>query len=466
MKREESSKAESGKLSRRNFMEWSGKLAAGAALAGVAIPRVHAAEDNTIRLALIGCGGRGTGAVANALTVPNGNAKLVAMADVFEPRLKVSHRNLSREFAAAVDVPADRQFLGFDAYRKAIDCLKPGDVALLTTHSGFRPTHLEYAVQKGVNVFMEKSFAPDPVGIRRIIRAGEAAEKKNLKIAAGLMCRHSPARQALIQKIRDGAMGQIQLIRAYRMSTGGFPSPRKEGENELMWQIRHAAYFMWGSSGRFIGLMVHQIDECCWIKDAWPISAHGVGGRIANSRDFTETHDSYSIEYTFADGTKAMVVGRYIPKCYNEFATFVHGTKCAAQFSGDIHAPTVHTYKDQRTTPDNVDWNYGYKQNSAWSTRFRGAESPWQEEWNVLLAAIRNDRPHNEAKRAAYSDLASIMGRAAVHSGQVITWEQALASNFQFCQYIDSLNESSPPPVRADAQGRYAPPVPGAWSEI
>jgi len=466
MKGEAFNKGGSGGLSRRDFLRRTGAAATVAGLAGAAIPHVHAGEDNTIRLALVGCGGRGTGAAANAMTVPSGNVKLVAMADVFPERIKAAHKNLTQEFEAAVDVPQDRQFVGFDAYRKAIDCLRPGDVALLTTHSAFRPVHLEYAVEKGVHVFMEKSFAPDPVGIRRIIRAGEAAEKKNLKIAAGLMCRHSPARQALINKIRDGAMGQVLLIRAYRMDAGGGLGPRKGNESELMWQIRRAPWFMWGSSGRFIGLMVHQIDECCWIKDAWPVSAHGVGGRIANSSDCSETHDSYSIEYTFADGTKAMVVGRYIPNCYNQFATFVHGTKCAAQFSGDIHAPTVHTYKDQRVAPDNIDWNYGYKANRSWSTRFRGAESPWQEEWNVLLAAIRNDRPHNEAKRAAYSDLASIMGRAAVHSGKIITWEQAMQSNFQFCPYIDSLNENSPPPVRSDAQGRYAAPVPGSWTEM
>jgi hypothetical protein len=182
--------------------------------------------------------------------------------------------------------------------------------------------------------------------------------------------------------------------------------------------------------------------------------------------DYSENNDSYSIEYTFADGTKAMVVGRCISNCYNEFATFAHGTKCAAQFSGDIHAPTVHTYKNQRVAADNIDWNYGYKANRSWSTRYRGTESPWQEEWNVLLAAIRNDRPHNEAKRAAYSDLASIMGRAAVHSGKIVTWDEAMASNFQFCPNIDTLNENSPPPVQPDAQGRYAPPVPGAWKEI
>lgn len=458
--------ASSSRLSRRDFVKRSGMLAGASALAAVAIPHVHAAEDNTIRLALIGCGGRGSGAVANALTVPNGNAKLVAMADVFPERLAASQKNLAREFGEAIDVPADRQFLGFDAYRKAIDCLRPGDVALLATHSGFRPGHLEYAVEKGVNVFMEKSFAPDPVGIRRIIKAGEAAEKKNLKIAAGLMCRHSPARQALIKRIRDGELGDVLMIRAYRMDSGGGLPAYKPGDNELMWQIRRAPWFLWGSSGRFIGLMVHQIDECCWLKDSWPVSAHGVGGRIANSPDSSENFDSYSIEYTFADGSKAMVVGRYIPNCHNEFATFVHGTKRAAQFSGNIHAPVVQTYKNQVVAPDNIEWNYGYKESPSWSTRFRGAESPWQEEWNVLLAAIREDRPHNEARRAAYSDLASIMGRAAVHTGKIITWDEALASNFEFCPNIDSLTEESEPPVRADAEGRYAPPVPGLSIEV
>jgi predicted dehydrogenase len=400
------------------------------------------------------------------MSAPGGPVKLVAMADVFEDRVAASHKALAGQFADRMDVPPDRQFVGFDAYRKAIDCLGPGDVALLTTHSAFRPVHLEYAVQKEVNVFMEKSFAPDPVGIRRIIRAGEAAEKKNLKIAAGLMCRHSPGRQALIRRIRDGEMGQIQLIRAYRMSSSAGLAPRKAGESELMWQIRRSPWFLWASSGLFVGAMVHQVDECCWLKDAWPISAHGVGGRIANSPDWSENHDSYSIEYTFADGAKAMVVGRYIPNCYNDFSTFVHGAKCAAQFSGNIHAPTVHTYKDQRVARDNIAWDYGYKEDKSWSTRYRGAESPWQEEWNVLLAAIRNDRPHNEAKRAAYSDLASIMGRAAVHSGKIITWDEAMASNFQFCPNIDTLDENSPAPVQADAQGRYAPPIPGVWTEI
>jgi predicted dehydrogenase len=443
--------------SRRQFLKHTGLLAAGTALAGAAIPHVHAAERNTIQLAIVGCGPRGSGAVGNAMSAPGGPVKLIAMADLFPDKLERAHKALTKEFGDRIDVPADRQFLGFDAYRKAIDCLRPGDVALLTTRAAFRATHLEYAVSKGVHVFMEKSFAVDPVGVRRIIAAGEAAKKKNLKIAAGLQCRHSTARQELVRKIRHGSMGDIQLIRAYRMQSGGSTPPRKPapGDNELLYQIRNSVPFLWSSTGKWMDNMIHQVDECCWLKNGWPVSAHGVGGRIPHSTDCSQNLDSYSIEYTFADGAKAMVVGRFIPKCYNEFATFVHGTLCAAQFSGNIHAPTVQTYRDQRIQPDNITWQPA-----------KETANPWQAEWNVLLDAIRKDRPHNEAERAAQANLVALMGRAAVHSGRIVTWEEAVASKFCWCPNIDTLTADSPAPVTPDAEGRYPAPIPGAWSEI
>lgn len=440
---------------RRDFLKQTGRLAAASALAGVALPPVHAAESHTLRLALIGCGGRGSGAVANALESPFGPVELVAMADLFGDKLARAYENLTRQFGAKINVPADRQFVGFDAYRRAIDCLQPGDIAICATHAAFRPAHVEYAVHKGCHVFMEKTFAPDPGGVRRIRRAGELARQKNLKIAAGLMCRHSTARQAMIEKIRDGAMGQIQLIRAYRMDGGHGLGPFRGGESELLWQIRRPAHFLWASAGLFLELMIHQIDECCWLKDAWPVSAHGVGGRSPNSGDCGQNFDSYSVEYTFADGTKAWVTGRYISNCHNDFATFVHGTKCAGQFSGNIHAPTVQIYRDQRIAPDNLAWRPEKER-----------VNPWQAEWDVLLNAIRTDRPHNEAERAADANLAAIMGRAAVHCGKIVTWEEMVASGFQFCPDVDTMNADSPAPVRADAQGRYPTPVPGAWTEL
>ncbi len=440
--------------SRREFLATSGKLVAASALAGVALPHVHAAEDNTIRLAIVGCGGRGTGAVGNACDAEGGPVKLVAMADLFEPKLTRSYTVLMQNYARFMDVPPERRFLGFDGYRKAIDCLRPGDVLLQTTHAAFRAEHVNYAIEKGVHVFMEKSFAPDPAGTKRLLQLAEVADKKNIKIACGIMCRHSSARQALINQIRDGAMGEILLVRAYRMGGAYRLGLRPNGENELLWQVAHAGHFFWVSSGILSELMIHQIDECCWIMDGWPVSAHGLGGRAPNNTDGGQNFDTYAIEYTFANGTKATVDGRYIPKTEDDFSTYIHGTKCAAQFSGNIHAPTAHMYKDQRTVNSNIAWRPP-----------KETISPYVAEWSALLAAIRNNRPHNELKRSAYSNLAVIMGRAAVHMGRTITWDETMGSEFEFCKSVNFATDS-PVPVQADAKGSYPVPVPGAWKEI
>ncbi|MHB8900421.1 MAG: Gfo/Idh/MocA family oxidoreductase [Thermoguttaceae bacterium] len=442
---------------RRQFLKTSGALAAGTAAFGSLARSVHAAEDNTIRLALIGCGGRGSGAVRDALSVTDGGpVKLYAMADLEEARMNASLKGISEQFADKVDVSADRKFLGFDAYRKAIDLLRPGDVAMCTTRAYIRPVHVEYAVKKGINVFMEKPFSTDPGGLKRLLRAGEAAEKNNVKIAAGLQCRHSPARKALIDKIRDGAMGDIPLIRANRLGGTSMLSPQGPKSNELMSQLQFGKiHLYWIGSGHFVDYLIHQIDECCWIKDSWPVSALGMGGRVPDSTDCGQNIDVYSIEYTFADGTKAFCGFRREKQTRSDFATYIHGTKCAAQFSGNVHAATVHMFKDQRIGNDFIAW-----------TPTADAVSPWQYEWNDFIASIRNDKPHNECKRAVYSDLATLMGRAACHIGQEVTWDQMMQSDFQFCDYLDELSADSPVPVKADDNGRFPVPIPGQWKEF
>ncbi len=458
MTRESKSKtAKSQQSSRREFLELGGKVAAASALTSAIVPRVHASEDNTIRLALIGCGNRGSGALANAMNSAHGPVKLVAMADVVEERIDRAQKNLSRHFSDRMDVPKERQFVGFDAYKKAIDCLGPNDVAMLTNFAAFRPMQLEYAVKKGVNVFMEKSFAPDVPGLRRLIKAGEEAEKKNLKIAAGLQWRHSLNRQKLIKQIRDGVLGDIQLIRAYRVHPSGYLRKKPPEHDELLWQIRNFVHFFWVSGGLFAEMNVHQIDEICWIKGEWPVTAHGIGGRSVVRDNYGQGFDSFSIEWTFADGTKAYDVVRWLGgHCHREFATYVHGTKCAAMFnSGLRRGETTHIYKDQRIAEDNVALGAPPE-----------AINPWDAEWNVLLDSIRNDKPQNETKRAAYSNVADLMGRAAVHSGKMITWDEAMASNFQFVADIDSMDYDTPPPVQADVEGRYPVPVPGVWTEL
>jgi predicted dehydrogenase len=264
----------------------------------------------------------------------------------------------------------------------------------------------------------------------------------------------------MIEKVRDGALGDVLNIRAYRMDPGYFLHPFDKKQNELLWQLSpgHPYQFMWGSGGIFVELMIHQMDECFWIKDSFPVTAHGVGGRFAGSTDASQNLDSYSVEFTFADGSKAMVTGRYIPNCRNEFATYIHGTKCAAKFSGDVHAPQCEIYKSQLTTDRK-------RSDIAWRPE-KEKVNPWQAEWDVLLDAIRTNKNHNELRRGTYSNLAAMMGRAAVHMGRIVTWDEMMKSRFAFCPDGDKLTESSPAPVQADQNGRYLAPVPGKWVEI
>jgi len=445
------------KPTRRQFIQRSSAMAAGTALVSGLARSVHAGEDNTIRLALIGCGGRGSGAVHDALSVRGeGPVKLYAMADLQAGKIAQALKAIKKEFDATVEVSEDRKFVGFDSYRKAIDILRPGDIAMCTTRAYIRPVHVEYAVKKGINVFMEKPFAPDPGGLHRLLRAAEEAEKKGVKIAAGLQCRHSPARKALIDQIRNGAMGEITLIRANRLGGSHWLTNQGKKCNDLLSQLEFGRiHLYWVGSGHMVDYLIHQIDECCWIKDAWPVEAVGFGGRVPASPDCGQNLDVYSIEYTFADGTKAFCGFRRINETRSDFATYIHGTKCAAQFSGNVHAATVHRFKDQRIGKEHIAW-----------TPERDAYSPWQYEWNDFLHSIRHDRLHNEAKRAAYSDLTTLMGRAACHTGQAVTWDQMMKSTFQFCKDLDTLSAESPAPVQADKNGQFPVPIPGPWREI
>ncbi len=457
-KQSRTSCSHAGESSRRDFLKRGGALAAGATLLGSMTPAVHAAEDNTIRLALIGCGSRGTGAVENAFSVPDsGPIELYATADLYEAPIEQKLAHLKkRGFEDRVNVSDDRKFVGFDAYRKAIDTLKPGDIAMCTTRAYIRPIHVEYAVKKGINVFMEKPFAAEPGSLHRLLAAGEEAENKNLKIAAGVQCRHSPARQALIDKIRDGAMGDIPLIRANRLGGGGWMGSQGDRSNKVVDQLKFGRInLFWVGSGHMVDYLIHQIDECCWIKDGWPVSCIGMGGRAYDSIDHGQNIDVYSMEYTFADGSKAFCGFRRMKRARSDFATYIHGAKCAAQFSGNIHAATVHMFKDQRINNDNIAW-----------TPTKDAFSPWQYEWNHLIDSIRNDKPHNECRRAVYSDLTTLMGRAACHTGQEVTWDQMMASRFQFCDNLDELTFDSPVPVKADANGQFPVPVAGLWKEL
>jgi len=449
--------------SRREFIKNTGKLAAVSALAGVALPHVHAAENNTIQVALVGCGGRGTGAAGDALSVNYGPIKLVAMADVFERRLKSSYDALkrSKEFGKLVEVPEDRKFIGFDAYQKAMDCLKPGDVAIFATPLAFRWVHFAYAIKKGLNVFMEKPLTADGPTSRRMLKLADEAAAKNLKAGVGLMSRHSRALQELYQRIQDGEIGDLILLRGYRMHgpVGSAFSEKWPGKpTELLWQIQRFHSFLWASGGCFSDFYVHHIDHLCWMKNAWPVKAQALGGRHYRQSGGGGTYvdqnfDSYSVEYTFADGSKFMMDGRCINGCNDIYASYAQGSKGMAIVShhSDCGLPSS-TYKGQNPERSNLLWVS--KVNS-------DQQNPYQNEWNDLTDAIRNDKPYNEVKRGVEASLVTSMGRVAAHTGQEITFEEMLNSDHEYAPGVDKLTMDSPAPLLADASGKYPIPEPG-----
>jgi predicted dehydrogenase len=419
----------------------------------VAIPRCHAAENSTIKLALVGCGGRGTGAVADAFAATGGPIKLYAMADLFEQRLQGSLKSLAATSPDKVDVAGDRQFLGFDAYQRAIDTLDPGDVVLLTTHAAFRPLHFEYAVQKGINVFMEKSFAVDGPAVRRLLEAASISEAKNLKVGVGFMWRHSSARQEVIRRIHDGEIGDVHTLRIYRIHGPVHCPPRPTDANELVFQIQHPNSFTWLSSGFFIDWHCHNIDVACWAKGAWPVAAMGMGGRCYEQAG--NQFDHYSVEYTFADGAKLFAFSRHMNGCWNTYSDYAHGSKGSALIMATLEDPDPRIYKSQRMVDEDLIWAYG-----------RPDCNPYHAEWQVLLSAIREDTPHNEARRAGEAEVAALMGRMATHSGQYISWDQALNSNFQFVQDIDHMTFDTPAPIHEGPDGIYPAPRPGITLEV
>jgi predicted dehydrogenase len=447
--------------SRRSFLKNTGRVAAASALAGVAVPAVHAAENNTIQVALIGCGGRGTGAAANALSAANGGPiKLVAMADAFADRVKDSHRdltnpkNVDKNVLERIDVPEDRRFVGFDAYKKAMDCLKPGDVALFATPPAFRWVHFAYAISKGLNVFMEKPVSVDGPSTRRMIELGEEAAKKNLKVGVGLMCRHCVARAELLDRIQQGEIGPIIAMRAYRMHgpAASFRSgPKPAKMSELEYQIRRFHSFIWASGGCFSDFNIHNIDECCWMKGGWPVQAQASGGRHYRENWIDQNFDNYSVEYTFDDGAKLFFFGRSMNGCKEQFASYAHGAQGLAVISEFGHSPTrARIYKGQKFDDKQVAW------------KFRGREpSPHQLEWDHLIAAIRQDKPFNEVKRGAEASLVAVMGRMAAHTGEVVTFKEAMEHPIELAPTVDKLAADSPAPVLAGPDGKYPVPRPG-----
>ncbi len=451
---------ESSSATRRQFLKQTGTFVATSALAGMVLPQVHAAGDDTIRIGLVGCGGRGTGAAGDALSV-GGAVKIVALADVFENKPQHTYERLKEHFPDKVDVTPDRMFIGFEAYKQVMDSLRPGDIVILTTPPAFRWVHFTYAIAKGLNVFMEKPVTVDGPGCKRMFKLAEEAKAKNLKVGVGLMSRHSRALQELAKRIQDGEIGDVILMRGYRVQgpVGYFSSlPKPPGITELYYQIQRFHSFIWASGGCYSDFNIHQIDQLCWMKNAWPTQAQALGGRhYRNSPEgipyIDQNFDTYAVEYTFPDGSKFNFDGRCITGCNDIYSSYAHGSKGMAivSKSGDCGLPSS-TYHGQLPRRDKKIWISEIKPED---------QNPYHNEWKDLLAAIRANQEYNEVKRGVEASLVTSMGRMAAHTGQAISYDDMLDCEHEFAPGLDKMTPDTPAPLQAGPDGKYPVPEPG-----
>lgn len=422
----------------RNRAGASAKTAA--ALATLPVARfAHAASDDTIKIAMVGCGGRGTGACVQAMNTP-GATKLVAMCDVDDEQIAKSLSSIRAQHHDKVDVPPDRQFTGFEDYKKAI---AEADVCILATSPGFRPIHFEEAVRQGKHVFMEKPVAVDAPGVRRILEAAKIAKRKNLKVGVGMQRRHQPTYQETVQRLHDGAIGDIVSMRVYWDGNAREGKERLPGEEEMRYQIRNWYYYTWLSGDHICEQHIHNIDVMCWIKGGPPVRAQGMGGRqVRNKKINGQIYDHHMVEYEFADGSHCYSQCRQIRGCWPSVSEHAVGTKGTCDL--------VQQRKLFQITGPN-----------AWTKRLKTSEQGHQLEHYPLFRAIRENSHHMEAEYGAMSTMTAILGRMCTYSGKKIEFADAIKSELALVPYGQELTMDSTPPVLPDAEGWYPVAVPG-----
>ena len=419
-------------LDRRSFMK--GAAAAGA-LTGVKSFAVSkpTANDTELKVALVGCGGRGSGAAMQAMQVRKG-IKLVAMADAFGDKVDGSYAKLKRTMKDQVDVPEDQRFSGFDAYKKAID--SDCDIVILATPPHFRPIHLEYAVAKKKHVFMEKPVAVDGPGVRSVLKSTEEAKKHGKLLAVGLQRHHQFDYNESVKRCQDGAIGDIMYSQVWWNSGGVWVRPRKEGQTEMEYQMRNWYYFNWLCGDHITEQHIHNLDVINWLKGSYPVKASGMGGRqVRNGIDHGEIYDHFSVCYEFADGSHMFSEARHIPNCANTVREIAYGTKGKCDFG-----------------------RHSITGENKW--RFKGKKvSGHAHEWVDLINALDKGEIYNEGEYGAKSTLTSILGRMATYYGKDVTWDQAL--NSEIALVPNSYSWDGKPPTLPDSTGRYPIPMPG-----
>jgi myo-inositol 2-dehydrogenase/D-chiro-inositol 1-dehydrogenase len=432
---------------RREFLKTSALVAGGVMLNGVAFAGggAHSSVDDTIKIALIGCGDRGTGAAFQALSTKQ-NLKLVAMADAFQDRLDNSYKVLSDKFKEKVDVPQDRRFIGFEGYKKAIAL---ADVVLLVTPPGFRPAHFEEAVKQGKHVFMEKPVAVDSPGIRRVLAAAELAKQKKLNVVVGLQRRYQSNYRETIKRIQDGAIGDITGGQVYWNSGGVWVRPRQAGQTEMEYQMRNWYYFNWLCGDHIVEQHVHNIDIANWVKNAYPVSIQGTGSRAwRTGKEYGEIYDNHSLEMTYPDGTIIHSQCRHFEGISNRVDESFAGTKGKVYLSADNSGELT-----------------DYKGNKIYSHDRKANPNPYQTEHDELFDAIaKREFKFWDAERVAKSTFSAILGRYATYSGETVKWDDALKAENSL--FPDKLAWDAKPKLLPNADGFYPVAVPGKTKVI
>ena len=396
--------------------------------------------EKKLKLALVGCGGRGSGATVQALTADE-NVDLVAMADAFADRIESSLIGIQEHFEGEkkIRVKKKNRFTGFDAYKKAIDL---ADVVILTTPPGFRPYHFEYAIQNEKHVFMEKPLATDPAGIRKVLETAKVAKAKKLNVVVGLQRRYQKSYIELKKKIDQGAIGKIRSGQVYWNDAGVWVKKRQAGQSELEYQMRNWYYFNWLCGDHILEQHIHNIDVANWFVGDYPIYAQGMGGRqVRNGEDHGEIFDHHFVEFTYANGTIISSQCRHMPGTMSRVDEVFQGTKGSLEIGkGEI---------------TDLEGRIQYK----YPSKLGEDPNPYQVEHDLLFKSIREGKVIADAENGAMSTLTAILGRMATYTGKKITLEQAMTSKLQLMPEV--VTWETLPPSLPDVNGKYAIPIPG-----
>ena len=437
------------KNTRRDFMKKSAQIVGtGALLSTMPISAsAFVTGNDEIKVAVIGCGGRGTGAAAQAVKADE-SVRIVAMADAFQDQIEKSFKGLTTKFEGTdkVKVTKETMFAGFDAYKDAIDL---ADVVILATPPGFRPQHFEYAINKGKHVFMEKPLATDVPGIKKVLEMGKKAKEKKLNVVVGLQRHYQSSYRAVEGLLRKGKIGEIISGQVYWNGAGVWVRPRQYQQTELEYQMRNWYYFNWLCGDHILEQHIHNIDVANWFIGDYPILAQGMGGReTRKGRDHGQIFDHHFVEFKYANGVVISSQCRHQKGCMNRVEEVFQGTKGdirihAGNTGGVVKRGNKVIYKHDGT--NDID--------------------PYQQEHNELFAAIKaGEYKLNNTEYGAKSTMTAILGRMATYSGQQLTWDEAMASDLNLVPELHSFNDESP--VLPDQDGNYPIPIPGVTKFI